>query len=814
MFENLHLLAYNNYYNRQVKRESAYISYQEYELFTNNSVNFNPNDHINTVVKVTLNNASLATPSYSVEDAIEQINYLVVTDITNSIINSRWFIIDAKREGTTSWHVSLRRDVVADNYHTILDAPVFIEKGTPNANNPLLFNRENMGYNQIKKGEWLLKDKTKCPWLVGYYSKKIDEGSDNALTGTVERDSPSIVSLGVEHIEEWKFAKHTSEDFFILPAIWTFEMYINFQQGTVSGNEALKLTINNDTRVEDITDNADDRVEGNFGNSFKNLQISDGQVKNAKLAIKNTGIAQWDVATALDWYTYEDYLDFIQYQYKYVSTGDGKVYEIIYRNTGAQTKSQALNPVGSLCVNKINPALEELGYINVAPNNNSYKISAYVTTYKIEIVEQTALEAQYDISVGRACEDEVYNLFAIPYGEIKAIKNGVEKTINNPELALNLARQIQKNGGSNIYDVQLLPYCPCVDLINDDGSLSGDAHQISWVSDVNEDIMLVAYPNRSNFNIFNLDIYNSSTSQLNWDDVPKYGNVEQLKTISECDELRLVSPNYNGQFSFNIARNNGIIGFTADCTYKPYSPYIHVNPIFGGLYGQDFNDARGLICQGDFSISAITDAWTQYEINNKNYNNIFNREIQSMEFNNSIQQGMDIVTAVTGTISASVTGAAGGALVGGGAGAIAGGIIGGAASAIGGGLDIYYNQQMRNEQLDLKRDMYGYQLGNIKALPYSLSKVSALNENNKLFPFVEYYTCTEKEKQALRNKLKYNGYTIMAIDNIPNYSPVNVETYIKGRVIRFNDQIESHTAYAINEELQSGIFIERNDSEV
>lgn len=113
--------------------------------------------------------------------------------------------------------------------------------------------------------------------------------------------------------------------------------------------------------------------------------------------------------------------------------------------------------------------------------------------------------------------------------------------------------------------------------------------------------------------------------------------IEDIKIANECDLYRLCSPNYNGAFDFNLMKNNKEVKkFNVDCQYKPYNPYIHVNPDFAGLYGRDFDDSRGLVCGGDFSIGIVNDQWNAYEIQNKNYQNIFNRQIQNMEVNNSI----------------------------------------------------------------------------------------------------------------------------------------------------------------------------------
>lgn len=125
--------------------------------------------------------------------------------------------------------------------------------------------------------------------------------------------------------------------------------------------------------------------------------------------------------------------------------------------------------------------------------------------------------------------------------------------------------------------------------------------------------------------ISKIPIYNYEVSQAT-----------ALKLDNECNMYRIVSPNYQGEFEFSVAKNNGVDFFNVDCSYKPHNPYIHVNPNFKGLYGKDFNDGRGLICNGDFSFGMISDAFTNYELQNKNYQAIFNRQIQNMDVMNDI----------------------------------------------------------------------------------------------------------------------------------------------------------------------------------
>jgi hypothetical protein len=60
-------------------------------------------------------------------------------------------------------------------------------------------------------------------------------------------------------------------------------------------------------------------------------------------------------------------------------------------------------------------------------------------------------------------------------------------------------------------------------------------------------------------------------------------------------------------------------------------------------------------------------------------------------------------------------------------------------------------------------------LANIKAIPNSLTRNSAFTITNKIFPFIEYYSCSPEEKEALRNKIKYDGMTVGRIGNVSDF---------------------------------------------
>ena len=307
--------------------------------------------------------------------------------------------------------------------------------------------------------------------------------------------------------------------------------------------------------------------------------------------------------------------------------------------------------------------------------------------------------------------------------------------------------------------------------------------------------------------------------------VPKIGyfhalldNAEDIKISNECDLYRLVSGNYNGIFEFSIAKSDGIDGFRVECNYKPWSPYIHVFPKLKNLYGPKFvelDDARGLICGGDFSLTQLSNAWANYQLQNKTYQEMFDRQIKNMDVNNSIAMQQAQFQAGAGMFSGAAGGAASGAIAGAKGGpyaAAAGAIIGGATGlgmGIAGGVMDVQNlaaQQAENRQYAI--DMYNYNLQNIQAIPTSITKTTALTYNTRIWPFLEYYTCTDVEKQALRDKLKYNGMTVMATGKLSDYISEGEPHFFLGQLIRIPDLAhDNHMANEIYNELLKGVFI-------
>ena len=289
---------------------------------------------------------------------------------------------------------------------------------------------------------------------------------------------------------------------------------------------------------------------------------------------------------------------------------------------------------------------------------------------------------------------------------------------------------------------------------------------------------------------------------------------EELKIANECDFQRLVSPNFNGMFEFKKSRlNDGVHYINADCTYKPFTPYIKLNPDFSGLYGQDFNDSTGLICGGDFSLPMLNDSFRNFELQNKNYQAIFDRQIQNLDVNQQIAKEQQQITGAINIATAGIGSAAGGAMAGfkagGGIGAAVGGVLGGTVGTVLSGVGYEYDKQFLQRSQEEARsyaiDNFNYQLGNIRALPQTITKSSPLSFNNKVWPILEEFSCTDEEKEVLKNKLRYDGMTIMAVGTLDDYAVDG--GYLKGKLIRLPDlKDDFHVADAIYQVVDRGFY--------
>ena len=776
MKSTLYVLKYNNYFNRLFKRENTLSDYLTNDYLQYTDINFVPNDGVNT---------GIVLPIQDYNDY----DYLLVVE--NNIIISRWFIVDSKRTRTNQYQLSLKRDTLVDYYDDIKDDYLYVDKAILPKSNTLIFNEENMSFNQIKKAEFPLKDTSGCAWICGYVALPKADG-----TNTFNIDikySDKDYDLETASLTSWPFYKYvTSKSLTSVPLSRLFfdvkvnDSYIGGIMGTQGdGFWAYQSTVTNPST-------------NYYVSTGKYLKPSDIIYNFTKQASK----VPYDLNSYLNILTKAEYDSILALDGKRLKDTSSNTY---YNISIVKDTNYVETDVTGTLKSTIDSNFDK----TVATGTGDIKLHYLGNSVRIVLSQLKNATLKLDLSKSAVLEDAPYMMFCIPYGDsVRILPTSGDAYIMSKSVAINAGISIAKALGTQVYDVQLLPYNP-MDWIVKKGTANtlidnDPTNELNHIKSGNETIGLIYWSTISNFT--------KTITKLIYKNTQEEDNIT-FKVNSSTQLYRICSPNYNGYFDWNPRKNNqnfyddGTLSFNIDCTYKPYTPYIHVSPIFNNyMYGSDFRDSRGLICGGDFSLTIVNDSWSQYQITNKNYQNIFDREIQHLDFTNNIAKTQDILNAISATVTGGASGAVAGAVAGGPVTAIGTGLTAAASGAFMGMADYYQNQAIRKEDKDYKIDMYNYQLGNIKAQPYSLTKVSSQSYNYKIFPFIEFYDCTDEEKLMMRNKIKYDGMTVQSIYKLSDFTT----GFLKGKPIRLSLNA-AHESVDIYNELSKGIYLGGDD---
>ena len=769
--DTLYIFYYNNYLNRRVIYSNNLEDYGE-PIYTQENVNFKPNNEIITKQVV------------GRDDYDGKGDYLLVCDDEDNIL-SRWFIIDEERLRNGQHQLTLRNDLMVENYDDIVNSPMIIEKAMVNSvDNPFLYNNEGFSFNQIKKEEYLLKDGSLSAWYVLYFKKGLATKtiSFTPYSGIEDHTISTPIAQSI-------FASGTKSDTTNVTPMITYSANNDW------GAEAHRVAIMSNKNDWYEVAETDDYIW--FNQSYRTVKSELGNaLTNQYSTLKSNVLSDEGLTSQI---TTAD-REYLSWDGTLVRDSDNKLFRVhIIKNPYSVWKYKTNGNMVSTLKTLINStSLTRTG--DWGNHAFAYKYDNIEYTFSYE--EETSANAfNIDIQWGTKAQtiNSDYNIIAIPYNTIPF--QPTQNIFGIPDgwsQALLHAIMGSYTVDSELVDIQLLPYLPIQKAASYPigRGVVLDSSEYTFVQDSVETSKGICLLYVSNAN-FSFNIENVITTS---------NNVIDRKIQNETQMVRLCSPNYQGAFEFNVAKNGGVEYFNVDVTLKPYNPYIHINPNFKGLYGQDFDDAKGLICGGDFSIPIWSTAWQQYELNNKNYQKIFDRQIQNLDFNQSQERTLAGWNIGSGTVSGASMGALAGSKAGP-YGAIAGAVVGGASSLAGGIMDYSMLKDRQAENRQFAIDNWKYQLGNIKALPYSLNKVTPLTYNNKIFPFIEIYDCTDEEKNMLRQYITYQSMTINTIGTINDFKQTN-ETFIKGKLIRINDaKIDYDKAEEIYNELNKGVYI-------
>lgn len=811
---------YNNYFNRIVKHESSVssITATHVDLL---STNFVPQDVITEHV---VNWTDSWAPDYMIE-------------YDGDTILSRWFVMEFERLRGNQSRATLKRDTVAEHYSSIINKPAYIEKATlKDIYDPAIFNKEELEVNQIKKSETSLQDDSHMGWLVAWISSKENNTDFKAhfmdgqrpLTVPYSREVSTNIDYTTSNITSWvndhglnstyKVLKDP-EDYVALkvsslanrdnPPDYNKVNYKFYRDGSVATSSA--------TEPWDVDDQY--KVKFTYGTPSAAIISRLDSMRSTLFSHLNSTLGITAYTDPV--FSYEDAI--------VKDTSDNKLYRVIpHYGSWSVTSPTAFdtNNIISIDIASLTDGLS---------GETSYEASGDIVFFEIkDVTNDLVVTSSLYADIGSLNPstsnliDAPYMAICIPYTTNISKDTSVRQDTvtdhkqNDPsqDITFNindgqafsaatlLSYALQDNAG--LLDVQLLPYCPILNEITMTGTNSMNLDSRT----INETRKIYFYKTDGiNFNkntplAIGYVFYRSTFTFNITHSIPDRPNAVSKKLFSETTKYRLCSPNYSSYFDFNPYMNHGVDYFNVDCTYKPYKSYIHMNPNFKGYYGADYNDQRGLIIISDFSIPQVTDAWREYQINNKNYSNIFDRQMQNLDVTQKWERREALVNAITAPISGGTSGALAGGMAGGVWGAVAGGVVGTGAGTAGGVMDYLRTKELQQEQKNYLTDMYNYNLQNVQALPQTISSVSSYDANNKLWPFLEFYSCSSWEFVAMSDKIKYNGMKVGRIGNMSDFIDPNERTYIKCQLIRSESEGEDYSVLDdIAQELNKGVFI-------
>ena len=820
MEKNLYAIkGYASYFDRKIRKMSTVSEYFSGRSFWRACrVNFQLNDGITSSVVFNIDNADSKEID---ENGVP--NYLLVCSLINEI-ESRWFITECKYIRENQYELSLRRDVIADYLDDVLLAPCLVERGPLPESSPYLLNQEEMALNQIKRRELLLKDETGSAWIVGYVSSDTTDDSEIVADTPESRTAayPNVSTLGIDWTDDADLSKGGSfsgcyQDIDYVTVERVQEKWDGSEGLSIIKSKLFFLHSNGTTEelwgitaltrkwtVQHLITDYDQTV---WSKAAQDTSSWSSRVSSSRSSLDDDFATKHGVGTLSD--------------YQKVMAANGQIFydsvnQKYYRLTVTQAETSQID---DLCEENELPALRaRLMSLSIAQAqsygadgsyNQDGSVAAHAKISTITIsAEEVYVAGQIKTTMTatrRKLCDAPYDMFCLKFNE------------QNLALAYKIATAPPAAGKvKKIYDLQILPYCPRRDAMKaaDISSLTEDVdYQKIYLSvedgQGNTTDTLIGYLFWCVQSSFSFDV-----------PVPvQFGNVNMMEILSRtgqramdlklsqlCDLFRLSSPNYSAAFDFSLAKNGGSVSsFRVDFTYRPVMPYIHVCPMFSGLYGSYNNDARGLICGGDYSIDMVSDPWTEYMSNNKNYENIFNTNIKRMDAIREYDRGALALSGTLSTAAATIAGAAKGGVAG-----AAVGFGAAAARAIGQGV---ISEGKYQAERKAAIDTFRYELGNVQAAPNSLTKVSAYNVNNKYFPLVEWYSCTDQEVSAIVEYFRLYNFRVGAMSTLKEIldsGRTKSWEFVKGKIVLFQEDARSEDNHFLEEvyaEIDRGVFI-------
>lgn len=778
------LLQFRNYFDRRIKRFDSLASYYNYQLgqtFTN--INFIPGDGITTELILNFDTEALGSP-----------NYLIAAETSTDF--TRWFITETERTRKGQTKFKLRRDLVAEEIQGIKEATAMINKGYVEWGNPAFFNKEPISVNRIPKTREFLIDKSVSGWLVAYLPKSgkgenswEDTGVafgtvapqaqysfaslDEARTAFGENNAYIGGMLQVYATPSWVVGSS-------LPKLKKYEYFL--QNGGAWPVETVNST-SSQSYFEGTASLAPDAIQAGVTAIYqevgKRLTPSDLSFKGYQSVVDT--VSKYDGATVKN-------------------TSTGVIYKVSAEISERSVSDIFIDSWNNSDLNQVfvDAAKKVDGRFSETTGQHDFEHAPIKTSgctcYFVKVSFTQVSDEIYEWKISkkrRKTEDAPYDCICLPYRTdgINAVFKIDGKLVDVDYNAnMSLASSFSTYWGSNVYDVQLLPYCPVQDLIvPGTGGIAVDSTKAGVV---------YQYDTASKTLVCFCRTINSKFS------ISKQLIPPKTKTDFLCKHYKLVAPNFSSEYEVPVFENGGVYYWNVTETLIPYSPWIQVVPQFKNFNGADLKDSRGLIVGGSLSITQTTTAWAEYLRSNCNYSQIFESQMAYQEY----QQKNSMIASAIGSVGGALTTGVGTGILTGG---VALGVGAGLASGAAGVADLLVQNKMNQKANEFAREQRELSLSNIKSTPATISKVTSINSNFCVWPYIEFDVCGDGEYELVDTYLKMYGMTINQVGTLENFMK---KDYYCSADILLADNIYGDANYKnqIKSEVSQGFFYEED----
>lgn len=815
---------WHNYTDKK-KHQLTNSEINQYKLYEEDNVAFNHGDFVNC--------ECVTKPSVPVLN--KQPNYMIVYN--GATIESRYYVLSYQymdgepAENFGTYRATFIRDVVVDFKRSLTQQLCRIRRGNlpKNQFSPILVQPEGVNLNKIKVNQMDIKSwDGDAQWLTIFYDQ------------TVQEENRTISF-------DWSGTIFADYQFSTMKSDYSAQGFSLSESGM--SKTAYKRTVREYELILKGSNNSKDWIyvvvmpEGFLAVAEEGNQASDA-AKNACTILGNASFFdRLKVHNILDAeYNYDNTSKILTLVNKYnnqliqltdkisrinISTGE-KSYS---HSTSSSVSARVARTIGQIIAKNGGSSIYQTGPYEFI------EVDCDLLNWQTLFTEVPTIPGKLILPGNFKLDDINLGCVTIPFGSNITLKNGSTTYTMDSATIKSIATSGWTNTGSSIKDIQILPYCPMGQLNSEKAGAA--ASNIIDISSQNEN-----YKIPMNITASDTAVYYGlvvTQSSLDYRFPLNLTISDNLKIESMSKTYRLMSSNHKSGFDFNLALNNGVQYMSMSYTLKPYDTIFRICPVFNqdSLYGGNYKDARGLIWQGGFSLSQITDAWVEYKLQNSTYESIFDREIKSLEISQETarrQESLNYQTAYQNaqtSIDAAKSKAALAGVMGIGS-AIVGAAAGnpmaimGAAGALGSGLNSAIgigaqqetadrnlaaakesqrlNDTLRAEAIDYKKDIWYLTNQAIEARPSTIAANSEYTHINNNKAYIEVYDCSEVERDYLTKYLKYHGMKIDQIGLLKNYL-IEDGDYIEATPL-FLEGLMPVISNAINAELSAGMYVQ------